>query len=72
MATGVEEILEFPELLRLIELVLTLYGRTPIDSLKLDGDRHHFDLLQAWEPEEQGVRAHKGPGRNGRWPRPSG
>ncbi|MET7701266.1 maleylpyruvate isomerase family mycothiol-dependent enzyme [Streptomyces sp. NPDC005485] len=34
------------------ELVLALYGRIPIDSLKLDGDRDLFDLLQAWEPEE--------------------
>ncbi|GGJ28312.1 maleylpyruvate isomerase family mycothiol-dependent enzyme [Streptomyces brasiliensis] len=34
------------------ELVLTLHGRIPVDSLKLDGDRHLFDLLQAWEPEE--------------------
>ncbi|MFF3877654.1 maleylpyruvate isomerase family mycothiol-dependent enzyme [Streptomyces sp. NPDC001978] len=34
------------------ELVLTLYGRIPVDSLKLDGDRRLFDLLQAWEPEE--------------------
>ncbi len=34
------------------ELVMALYGRTPVDSLKLDGERHLFDLLQAWEPEE--------------------
>ncbi|MFF5860238.1 maleylpyruvate isomerase N-terminal domain-containing protein [Streptomyces sp. NPDC012751] len=34
------------------ELVLTLYGRIPVDSLKLDGDRRLFDLLQAWEPED--------------------
>lgn len=34
------------------ELVLTLYGRIPVDSLKLDGDKHLFDLLQAWEPED--------------------
>lgn len=33
------------------ELVLTLYGRIPVDSLQLRGDRHLFDLLQAWEPE---------------------
>ncbi|MET8804473.1 maleylpyruvate isomerase family mycothiol-dependent enzyme [Streptomyces sp. NPDC004546] len=33
------------------ELVLALYGRIPVDSLKLDGDRRLFDLLQAWEPE---------------------
>ncbi|MGW7406017.1 maleylpyruvate isomerase N-terminal domain-containing protein [Streptomyces sp. NPDC054833] len=34
------------------ELVLALYGRIAVDSLKLDGDRRLFDLLQAWEPEE--------------------
>ncbi|MEU6575496.1 maleylpyruvate isomerase family mycothiol-dependent enzyme [Streptomyces sp. NPDC046805] len=34
------------------ELVLVLYGRIPVDSLKVDGDRRLFDLLQAWEPEE--------------------
>lgn len=34
------------------ELVLFLYGRIPVDSLKLDGDRGLIDLLQAWEPEE--------------------
>ncbi|MBN0042794.1 maleylpyruvate isomerase family mycothiol-dependent enzyme [Streptomyces actuosus] len=34
------------------ELVLALYGRVPLDSLELDGDRRLFDLLQAWEPEE--------------------
>lgn len=33
------------------ELVLTLYDRIPVDSLQLHGDRHLFDLLQAWEPE---------------------
>ncbi|MET8767196.1 maleylpyruvate isomerase family mycothiol-dependent enzyme [Streptomyces sp. NPDC004658] len=33
------------------ELLLTLYGRVPVDSLKLEGDRHLFDLLEAWEPE---------------------
>jgi hypothetical protein len=33
------------------ELVLALYGRIPMDSLKVDGDRRLFDLLQAWEPE---------------------
>ncbi len=33
------------------ELVLALYGRVPVDSLELDGDRHLFDLLLAWEPE---------------------
>jgi len=35
------------------ELVLTLYGRIPVDSLELDGDRRVFELLQAWEPEDQ-------------------
>jgi uncharacterized protein (TIGR03083 family) len=34
------------------ELVLTLYGRIPIDSLKLDGDRRLFDQLSAWDPDE--------------------
>jgi hypothetical protein len=58
--------LEFPDLLRLIgersvafraavasapELVLVLYGRTPVDSLKVDGDRQLFDLLMDWDPD---------------------
>ncbi|MEU0336734.1 maleylpyruvate isomerase family mycothiol-dependent enzyme [Streptomyces sp. NPDC006193] len=34
------------------ELVLALYGRIPVGSLELDGDRRLFDLLLAWEPEE--------------------
>lgn len=34
------------------ELVLTLYGRIPVDSLKLDGDHRLFHLLKAWEPED--------------------
>jgi uncharacterized protein (TIGR03083 family) len=34
------------------ELVLALYARIPVDSLKPEGDRRLFDLLQAWEPEE--------------------
>jgi uncharacterized protein (TIGR03083 family) len=34
------------------ELVLALYGRIPVDSLKLEGDGVLFGLLQAWEPEE--------------------
>ncbi|MDQ0989483.1 maleylpyruvate isomerase N-terminal domain-containing protein [Streptomyces sp. V3I7] len=34
------------------ELVLALYGRIPVDSLKLDGDRRLFELLQAWDPDE--------------------
>ena len=33
------------------ELVLILYGRIPVDSLKLDGDRRLFDQLIAWDPE---------------------
>lgn len=34
------------------ELVLTLYGRVAVDSLKLDGDHRLFDQLIAWDPEE--------------------
>ncbi|WP_030268247.1 maleylpyruvate isomerase family mycothiol-dependent enzyme [Streptomyces sp. NRRL B-24484] len=34
------------------ELVLVLYGRLPVDSLKVDGDSRVLDLLQAWEPED--------------------
>ena len=30
------------------ELTLALYGRIPMDSLKIDGDRGLIDLLQAW------------------------
>jgi uncharacterized protein (TIGR03083 family) len=33
------------------ELVLALYGRIPLDSLKLDGNRLLFDQLVAWDPE---------------------
>ncbi|WP_338057965.1 maleylpyruvate isomerase mycothiol-dependent enzyme family protein [Streptomyces dangxiongensis] len=33
------------------DLVLALYGRVPVDSLKLDGDRHLFDQLLAWDPD---------------------
>ncbi|NKE61128.1 maleylpyruvate isomerase family mycothiol-dependent enzyme [Lentzea sp. PSKA42] len=33
------------------ELVLALYGRIPLDSLKLDGDRRIFDQLVAWDPD---------------------
>jgi hypothetical protein len=33
------------------ELVLAFYGRIPVDSLKLDGDRRLFDLLIAWDPD---------------------
>ncbi|MFF1648808.1 maleylpyruvate isomerase family mycothiol-dependent enzyme [Streptomyces sp. NPDC058240] len=34
------------------ELVLALYSRIPVDSLKLDGGRRLFDLLLAWDPDE--------------------
>lgn len=34
------------------ELVLAQYGRIPVDSLKLDGDRRLLDLLWAWDPDE--------------------
>ncbi|MFJ4523209.1 hypothetical protein ACIP4Y_20000 [Streptomyces sp. NPDC088810] len=34
------------------DLVLVLYGRIPVDSLTLDGDRVLFDQLQGWEPED--------------------
>ncbi|WP_433343125.1 maleylpyruvate isomerase family mycothiol-dependent enzyme [Micromonospora sp. CA-111912] len=34
------------------ELVLLFYGRIPMDSLKLEGDRRQFDLLIAWDPSE--------------------
>ncbi len=34
------------------ELVLALYGRIPVDSLKADGDLRLFDQLQAWDPDE--------------------
>jgi uncharacterized protein (TIGR03083 family) len=34
------------------ELVLTLYDRIPLDSVKLDGDRRVLSLLQEWEPED--------------------
>nr|WP_202450918.1 maleylpyruvate isomerase N-terminal domain-containing protein [Streptomyces sp. SID4948] len=34
------------------ELVLALYGRRPVDTLKVDGDRRLLDLLWAWEPDE--------------------
>ncbi|KPI30549.1 Conserved hypothetical protein CHP03083 [Actinobacteria bacterium OK074] len=33
------------------DLVLALYARIPLDSLQLQGDRQHFDLLASWEPE---------------------
>ncbi|MFF0471125.1 hypothetical protein ACFYPX_27265 [Micromonospora zamorensis] len=34
------------------ELVMFCYGRIPMDSLQLDGDRRVFDQLIAWKPEE--------------------
>jgi uncharacterized protein (TIGR03083 family) len=34
------------------DLVLVLYGRIPMESVKLDGDRRHLDRLFAWDPEE--------------------
>jgi uncharacterized protein (TIGR03083 family) len=33
------------------ELVLALYGRIPVDSLKVDGDRRLFDRLLDWDPD---------------------
>lgn len=33
------------------DLVLFCYGRIPLDSLKWDGDRRHFDRLAAWDPD---------------------
>ena len=33
------------------ELVLAFYGRIPVDSLELDGDRRIFDQLVAWDPD---------------------
>ncbi len=33
------------------ELVMFCYGRIPMDSLRLNGDRGIFDQLIAWEPE---------------------
>ena len=32
------------------ELVLTFYGRIPLESVKLDGDRQVLDRLVAWDP----------------------
>ncbi|MEV4626812.1 maleylpyruvate isomerase family mycothiol-dependent enzyme [Micromonospora sp. NPDC049523] len=34
------------------DVVLMLYDRIPLDSLQLHGDRHVFDLLRAWDPDE--------------------
>ncbi|MDI1463125.1 maleylpyruvate isomerase family mycothiol-dependent enzyme [Catellatospora sp. KI3] len=33
------------------ELVLFMYGRTPLDLMPFDGDRRVFEQLIAWEPE---------------------
>ncbi len=33
------------------DLVLVFYGRLPLDSLKLHGDRRIFERLVAWEPD---------------------
>lgn len=33
------------------ELVLAFYGRLPLDSLELDGNRRLFDQLVEWDPE---------------------
>ncbi|MFJ8850414.1 maleylpyruvate isomerase N-terminal domain-containing protein [Streptomyces sp. NPDC102437] len=34
------------------ELVLALYSRIPVDSLKVDGDARIFDQLLAWDPDD--------------------
>lgn len=34
------------------ELVLILHDRIPVDRLEVDGDRHVFDQLSAWDPAE--------------------
>ncbi|MCX5401459.1 maleylpyruvate isomerase N-terminal domain-containing protein [Streptomyces sp. NBC_00102] len=34
------------------DLLLAFYGRIPLDSLKLNGDRDLLDRLAAWDPEE--------------------
>lgn len=33
------------------ELVLAMYGRIPLDALKLEGDRRILDLLVEWDPD---------------------
>jgi uncharacterized protein (TIGR03083 family) len=33
------------------QLVEVFYGRIPLDSLKVDGERHIFDQLIAWDPD---------------------
>ena len=46
------------------DLMLVFYGRIPLDSLELDGDRRVFDRLIAWDPDAQGVSTHpRGGGR---------
>jgi len=32
------------------DLELSMYGRIPVDSLKIDGDRKVLDRLVDWEP----------------------
>lgn len=34
------------------ELALVFYGRIPLDSVSLDGNRSIFDQLVAWDPEQ--------------------
>jgi len=34
------------------DMLLTFYGRAPLDVLKLDGDRAVYDRLVAWDPEQ--------------------
>jgi uncharacterized protein (TIGR03083 family) len=34
------------------DLVLLLNGRIPLDAVKTDGNRHLFDLLIEWDPED--------------------
>ncbi len=34
------------------DLVLVLYDRVPLDTLRIDGDRRLFEQLRAWDPEE--------------------
>jgi uncharacterized protein (TIGR03083 family) len=34
------------------ELVLMFYGRKPLESLQIDGDRRVLDQIIAWEPDE--------------------
>lgn len=33
------------------ELVLVLYGRLPIDAMRIDGDRRVFEQLRDWDPD---------------------